>query len=144
MAVGKKFPDCFPYNFVSEILPKEAREEDRCVYRISKSGIKCREDFLSTFEEIKMGRIPHKKNINEKDPGMYSTSCFSDKKDAEYILKMLMRHNPPAILLYGTAKGDFGPSQVTSERDSSKDSKSHIDWWIYKNTDPQNYFEEVV
>ena len=28
------------------------------------------------------------------------------------------------------------------ERDKSKDG-THVDWWIYEESDPQNYFKEV-
>ena len=35
----KKYPKCFPDNFETEILPEDAKEENKSVYRIIKSGI---------------------------------------------------------------------------------------------------------
>ena len=34
----KRYPECFPGNFETEILPKGAKEESRPVYRVMKSG----------------------------------------------------------------------------------------------------------
>ena len=31
-----KYPECFPENFEEEILPKEAKEENKNVYRVIK------------------------------------------------------------------------------------------------------------
>ena len=48
----KKYPECFPENFETEILPKEAKEENKPVYRVIKYGAVNRESFISTYEEI--------------------------------------------------------------------------------------------
>lgn len=70
----KAFPDIFPDNFTTEILPKEAENRDRDVYRIIKSGIIDREGFISTYEEIERGIIPRRKRLKLDDPKTYSTS----------------------------------------------------------------------
>ena len=44
-----KYPDCFPENFETEILPKDAQENSRRVYRIIKYGDEIsRKNFMST------------------------------------------------------------------------------------------------
>ncbi|WP_156059472.1 hypothetical protein [Acetivibrio ethanolgignens] len=54
----KKYPACFPENFETDILPKEAKEENKFVYRVIKNGTINRESFIGTYEEIQRGLIP--------------------------------------------------------------------------------------
>lgn len=68
-----KYPKCFPENFETEILPKEAKKERKSVYRIIKKGTIDRESFIGTYEEMQRGLIPKKKRINLRNPGIYST-----------------------------------------------------------------------
>ena len=60
----KKYPKCFPDNFETEILPEDAKEENKSVYRIIKSGIIDRDSFISTYEEMERGLIPRKKKLD--------------------------------------------------------------------------------
>ncbi|HJC65937.1 MAG TPA: hypothetical protein H9931_04350 [Candidatus Enterocloster excrementigallinarum] len=135
-----KFPNCFPENFETEILPREAKEENRLVYRIIKYGTINRDSFISTYEEIQRGLIPPKKRMNLQDPGLFSTSCNIDYSEAEYVLNLIMRHQPKAFIAKGETEGSCGPCQLTSERE--KTTSTHIDWWIYDDSSPQLYFEE--
>ena len=135
-----KFPNCFPENFETEILPREAKEENRLVYRIIKYGTINRDSFISTYEEIQRGLIPPKKRMNLQDPGLFSTSCNIDYSEAEYVLSLIMRHQPKAFIAKGETEGSCGPCQLTSERE--KTTSTHIDWWIYDDSSPQLYFEE--
>ena len=59
----KRYPECFPGNFETEILPKGAKEESRPVYRVMKSGTIDREGFISTYEEIQRGYTTLKNNV---------------------------------------------------------------------------------
>ena len=59
----KRYPECFPGNFETEILPKGAKEESRPVYRVMKNGTIDREGFISTYEEIQRELIPPKKKL---------------------------------------------------------------------------------
>jgi len=34
----KKYPECFPENFETDILPKDAKKENKSVYRVIKFG----------------------------------------------------------------------------------------------------------
>ena len=52
-----------------------------------------------------------------------------------------MRHHPKAIIAKGQTEGSRGPSQLTSEREERTDT--HVDWWVYQDSEPQNFFREV-
>lgn len=136
-----KYPECFPENFEMEILPKEAKKENKPVYRIIKYGTINRESFISTYEEIIRGLIPPKRKMNWNDPGTYSTSCNIEYSEAEYALNMFMRHHPKAFIAKGETEKTCGPCQLTSEREAKEGT--HVDWWIYEDSEPQTYFKEV-
>lgn len=136
-----KYPNCFPKNFETEILPEGAKEENKSVYRVIKYGTINRESFISTYEEIQRGLIPRKKRMNLNDPGIYSTSCNIDYSDAEYALSLFMRHHPRAFISKGETEKTCGPCQLTSEREKRTDS--HVDWWVFDESSPQIYFKEV-
>lgn len=138
----KKYPECFPENFETDILPKGAKKENKSVYRVIKYGTINRDSFIGTYEEIQRGLIPPKKRMNLNDPGLYSTSCNIEYSEAEYALNMFMRHHPKAFIAKGETEGTCGPCQLTSEREERKDT--HVDWWIYEETEPETYFCEVV
>ena len=137
----KKYPECFPENFETDILPKDAKKENKSVYRVIKFGTIDRNGFIGTYEEIQRGLIPPKKRMNLDDPGLYSTSCNMKYSEAEYALNMFMRHYPKPFIAKGETEGSCGPCQLTSERE--KRSDTHVDWWIYEDTEPQIYFSEV-
>lgn len=137
-----KYPDCFPDNFEANILPKGAKRENKSVYRVIKYGMLNRQSFISTYEEMKRGLIPRKKRLNLQDPGIYSTSCNIDYSEAEYALNMFMRHYPHPFIAKGMTEETCGPCQLTSERENRVDT--HVDWWIYDDAEPQNYFSEAV
>ena len=137
-----KYPPCFPDGFETKILPSGAREENRPVYRVIKYGAINRQSFISTYEEIKQKLIPPRKNMDLMDPGLYSTSCNMEYPEAEYALKLFMRHKPNAFIAKGETEKTCGPSQLTSDREKRADT--HVDWWIYQESEPQLYFHEVT
>lgn len=137
-----KYPDCFPENFERDILPKGAKPVNRHVYRLIKSGKIDRSGFLSTFEEVKSGAVPPpKRGLDLSAPETYSTSCFEDYQDIEYLLDIFMRHYPRVFVAEGETHASCGPSQRTSERRKKEDS--HVDWWIYNDAEPHKFFKEV-
>lgn len=139
----KNYPKCFPENFATEILPDNAKLENKTVYRIIKSGKIDRDGFLSTFEEIKNGSIPPGRKIkNLQDPSLYSTSCNMDYSEAKHLLEIFMRHNPTPIIAIGETEKTCGPCQLTSDRIPDR-TDSHVDWWIFDDSAPQLYFREV-
>lgn len=137
----KEYPECFPENFTTNILPNDAKEENKSVYRVIKYGIMNKDSFISTYEEMKKGLIPYKKNIDKNNPGLYSTSCNIDYSEAKYILDLIMRHKPEAYIAKGETEKTCGPSQKTSDREKERND-THVDWWIYKEANPQLYFEK--
>ena len=138
----KSFPDCFPGNFATDILPVGAVEDNKPVYRVIKYGILNRDSYIGTYEEILKGLMPPgKKRRDPSKPGTYSTSCHLEKSESEYFLQLCMRHHPAAFIAKGITAADCGPSQLTSDREPRDDT--HVDWWIYKDAEPQYYFEEV-
>lgn len=136
-----KYPKCFPPNFETDILPIGAKKENKTVYRIIKSGILNRESFIGTYEEIQRGLIPPKKRMNLNDPSLYSTSCNIEYSEAEYALNTFMRHYPHPFIAKGETEGACGPCQLTSERKDT--GNTHVDWWIYENSEPQTHFSKV-
>ncbi|MFR8247623.1 MAG: hypothetical protein ACLU9V_07035 [Roseburia sp.] len=88
------------------------------------------------------GLGPAEKEIEmETSRRIYSTSCNMDYSEAQYALDMFMRHHPKAIIAKGQIEGSCGPSQLTSEREERTDT--HVDWWLYQDSEPQNFFREV-
>lgn len=138
-----EFPDCFPDNFQKDILPQGLSPAKFPVYRLCLNGILNREAFLSTYELVHLGLRPKSEDWEERlnDPGTYSTSCFKKRRDIANNLKVMKRHHPSPIVVYGMATSDYGPLQETKERIPTK--SSHVDWWLFKKADPSSDFEEV-
>lgn len=145
----KEFPDCFPHEIVDEIL-LEGKNKEIEVYRICKKGKINREAFMSSLEEaiLKRGNpklnLQNKKSNNSNNDKLkeYSTSCSLTKEFLEVMLDTYMRKKEPqAIISKGVTSPDCGPSQITYER--TGEESPHVDWWIYKNTNPQLFFKEV-
>ena len=57
-------------------------------------------------------------------------------------MKFFTKKNPQAILAYGNIKKETGLSQKTSERKPKQ--KSHVDWWIYKDSIIYSDFKKVT
>lgn len=141
-----KYPECFPENLETEILPKGAQENSRCVYRIIKyDGEISRKNFMSTYEEVRAGLMPRSKRYNENKPSTYSTSCQLELSSIQSLLSFCMKkHHPKAFIALGTTEGSCGLSQLTSERNpEKKDEDGHVDWWIYADAEPHRYFKKV-
>ena len=138
----KSFPDCFPNNFVTDMLPEGAIEDNKEVYRVIKYGILNRDSYIGTHEEILKGLMPPGRiRRDPSNPGTYSTSCYLEESECVHFLKLCMRHKPEALIAKGITAAECGPSQLTSDREPRNDT--HVDWWIYKEAEPQYYFEGV-
>lgn len=132
----------FPNFFKNFKMPVGAKCENINVYRLCFWGEIDRQAFYGSYEAQAKGLISIK-NISEDsdDPGQYSTSCFENIRDIKKMKKLFSRHYPEVIVAYGTTEKSCGPHQRTIERESDR-RDSHVDWWIYENSDPQNYFRE--
>lgn len=135
------FPECFPDNFVGELKKIETEEKVLNVFRVSKNGKNDRAAFKSTYEEYIAGEITDK-DLDPKDFLInYSTSCNYKKGRIRGILKMCMKRNPKALILEGSAIHECGPSQITKKRIPERRNDGHVDWWLYKDSNPQDFFE---
>lgn len=86
-------------------------------------------DFLSQMEKFRDGKIP--RGINSNDIGYYSCSLFLNKQALNTAMKL------PRSNLY-IIKG-----YVTSSKGvvSINNGTHHVNWWLYKDTDPSNDFK---
>lgn len=66
-----------------------------------------------------------------------------ENKHVYRVIKYGEINNPKAFIAYGETEAACGPCQLTSERDKSRND-THVDWWVYDDTDPQVYFREVA
>ncbi|MBV7271643.1 hypothetical protein JMF89_04055 [Clostridiaceae bacterium UIB06] len=133
----------FPNFFSNLKLPEGAKLENINVYRLCIWGKIDREAFYGTYEVQIKGLTSNKSfNSNSDDPGDYSTSCYEKEKDIKRRKKTFSRHHPEVKVAYGITESSCGPCQRTKEREPNK-KDSHVDWWIYENSNPQDYFKEV-
>lgn len=140
-----KFPSCFPQYFAEKILPQGLPPLKMDVFRVCVNGTINKETFSSSFEDVYFERKPKPRNWeNRKDcPGTYSVSCNDSLEGASHPLKCLVAHHPAAFLVQGTASSDLGPMQRTVDRDPTYPDESHIDWWLYADSDPSPMFRKV-
>lgn len=141
----KEFPKCFPSNFATEILPQGLPDQEIAVYRVCTTDTICKDAFLSTYEEVELkGKKPpvHWKT-KKKKPGGFSVSCNDTLEGALNPLKCLRRPYPGAFLIYGMASSELGPIQRTVEREPEYDDETHLDWWLYADSDPSPGFDRV-
>lgn len=129
----------YPPGFPVEALPEGAREERIDVYRICRSGSVEPASFLPTYlDELSMT----KENAGEEhDIGYYSLSTFFKENEAKRALKFFRGKQPSAILAIGYTEPSCGLCQRTRER--KKNAKSHVDWWLYRDTFPHIFFQEI-
>ena len=133
---------CFPaYIPEEEIIIAGAKENEYNVYRICKWGELNQHAFISTYEEV-LERDGNVNDLDLNDISSFSTSCFEKEKDAKRMMKFFTKKNPQAILAYGNIKKETGLSQKTSERKPKQ--KSHVDWWIYKDSIIYSDFKKVT
>lgn len=145
----KKFPNDYPSNLLERIIEDGAKEQLLTVYRICNDGIINRDAFNSSFVDNK-NRINTKKGLINRDAvlieniGNYSTSCFEDYKEIKRTLRMMQKYHPEPIIAQGVTDPGCGLSLRITESKFRKRRGSHVDWWIYENTTPQNYFNAYM
>lgn len=146
------FPEDYPSDLYDRIIEDGAGENTFEVYRISNVGTNCRDAFLCSYHTNKSSS-----NLNNRDAyvykyrigdnydiGLFSTSCFDEQKAANKILRLIEKRVDSPKMLRGTTAPEHGLSMRTIESKSGRKSKKHhIDWWIYKDTDPSINFYEV-
>ena len=144
--VKREFPDCFPSDFAKEILPQNLPDLQLEVFRVCTTGTICKETFLSTYESVLLGIIPKRRNWEKelKKPITYSVSFGDSLKDMLDTLKCLTDYHPAAFVIQGIATSELGPLQKTVDREPGIRNKSHIDWWLYKASEPSPRFIAVA
>ena len=110
------FPACFPSDFGERILPKDLPKIELHVYRICTNGIINKDAFMSTFEEILLGRKPRPMKWEKMldDPSTYSTSCDTDLRGIKNVMKCLKKYYPAPIISSGDATFLHGPASTDS------------------------------
>jgi hypothetical protein len=142
-----EYPDSCPKNFAVEMLPRDAVEYDRNVFRVAEFGEDNPQSFLSTIDSDNLKRLKYP-NYNAKkrdpnDPATYATSCWVLITDQiRTYLGTANKRDPAAALVYGITKGCCGPSNI--DKDEHGNDKGHVNWWIYKGAEPHKHFCKVV
>ncbi len=128
----------FPDYFERFSLPEGAHEEKIKVYRACRSGKCDKLSFLPTFEEKGFRTLTSE---NELDPGEYSLSTFEKPNHIKRWADMTSDMQVPYKIAIGYTNPVHGVVQRTSERKAK--SRSHVDWWLYKDAEPYREFELI-
>ena len=139
-----RFQDCFPLDFEEKILRDKGEFVAHHGYRLAKYGAADPRSYLSTYEEnIYNGRPYSEGNKKLKQAGTYSTSLFDNLEYLQYQKDFVWMPPPGAVIVEGTTEPSCGPSHIGPFREEEGQRTRHISWWIYKDTSPWKYFEEV-
>lgn len=142
------FPDYYTPKSIAEI-EQYGKENNYEVYRAGKYGKDKFSDFLNYYDEVIAGlkkvRNPEKyleKCSNNIDN--LSLSCYLDYEEIKYYCDITLKETFPDCIIYkGCTLSVYGLSQITRERKPQKEG-SHVDWWLFKDINPANAFEEVL
>lgn len=116
-------------------LPEKAKQQDIFpVYRICIEGKINAEAFMSTYVANY-----HNKDLDINDSSTFSTSCFYKIKDAQKLLICVKKRAPTPVIAQGEITSDSGYS-LKDKDINPKCKKSHINWWIFEDEHPENYF----
>lgn len=131
----------FPAYMESIELPECAKEQEITVYRACRTGKIEKDSFLNTYEE-NGNQILNHPGLEENDPQHFSMSTYAKVKELKrFCSTNQKKYQPPYLLAKGITKGICGVSCFTNEWKKKKGS--HVDWWLYEDTAPWEYFEEV-
>lgn len=87
-------------------------------------------DFLSYAE---LGKKPRGLKSDNDDIGLYSCSCYKNKKQLEVSFNL---PRPNRRIIRGQLYDNKGCIYIDP-------TTGHIDWWIYENADPAEDFEVI-
>ena len=120
----------FPDYFTNGCPPKEAKNIEYCAYRICNDKIIAHTDFLSYYE---LGLAQKSNNIKK-----YGISLNTERDTLIAMLGMPAQKNRDMkCVAKGITKEDLGVSMFTP----SKDSSTHLTWWLKEGAEPEKYFE---
>ena len=133
-----RFPDCFPEDFESRILPKDAEYGDKVLYRLALHGINSPDSYVPTIIDDERNNMPRRKAPGYLDkPSTYSTSCCIDYEHALDLKDNTFRNKPWAEIAVGYITSEQGPTKTNRER-------GHVDWWIYRDVKPELLFRKAA
>lgn len=134
----KQIEKIFPDYFEKFTLPEGAHEESIKVYRACRSGRCDKLSFLPTYEQngFKTTNV-----ANELEPGEFSLSTFEKPNHIKRWANLDSDMKVPFKIAIGYTNPIHGVIQRTSERKPK--SKSHVDWWLYKDAEPYKEFELI-
>jgi len=136
----EKLARIFPDYFELFELPQGAHEERIKVYRACRTGCCDKESFLPTYEER---GFRHFENEDHTDPGIYSLSTYENPKHIKRFVALTSDYSVPYKIAVGYTEPEYGLVQRTSERIPKRKCRSHVDWWLYQNANPQEVFEII-
>lgn len=137
---SKEFPEYFS-NFK---LPDLSREQELDVFRALATGEIDKLSFQNTYEE---NGYEVKDGCDIHDPSQYSLSTYTKFKDVKRFMTMTSKYNKPFKIAKGITSANCGVCLETKEWKRSLGQKykgSHVDWWLYKEATPWEYFTEVI
>lgn len=98
----KKYPECFPENFETDILPKDAKKENKSVYRVIKFGTIDRNGFMGRYiffdKVIQRGRLYLDYIFYEFESEPILFSCVDDEKKLYLCLCSEIRYGQKWII----------------------------------------------
>ena len=128
-----RFPNCFPDDAESKIIRAGGKlQRIENVFRILRYGILDRDAFLGSYEESIRRAARIKKNPDIKS---FSTSCYSERDAIIDRLKVSFRDEPEACIAKGTIDPSCGPA-------TDPNGHFHIDWWVFKDSNPECFFRK--
>ena len=147
------FPESYPKNLLELIVEDGAEANEIVVFRICRNGVVNRDSFVSTVQDPYQG-IKNKNLVNRDlvlsnndniDISHYSTSCFEELSDVNRIFGAMQKTTPKQIIAKGITDPSCGLSlRSKMSRSRKKNKGSHVDWWIYKDANPEDFFAEYT
>ena len=113
--------------------PKDSAEQNLEVFRLTQQkGVVLQSDFLSIYEINKRRNRINQDNL--RDISYYGVSLFSDIDDANNLLRKM------GWKFKDISQGITKSSDGCLRKEPSKAGQSHLDWWLYEDATPEDYF----
>lgn len=117
--------------FNQSMLPKEAIQQDFDeVFRLCLNGEVNHDAFLCTYLDPFNNRDKSKELDN---CSTFSTSCKKKYNGIRRLKVCMQKNHPKAVVAKGRISADSGYSYYKKKED-------HIDWWIFEEEKPEEYF----
>ena len=121
----------FPDYFIEGCPPNDAKSEEVLVYRMTKNNPATEKDFLPHII-----LHPNKKDLKTNILA-YGISVFRDFDEMDKYRKSIPGMRKMKYNAYGKTTKESGVVKSTP----NKKNKSHMTWWLHKDTYPHTFFE---